>query len=165
VEFCQFVQCQGINREPKTHTNHNMGWFSPKLTLTIILGDFHLKSQSTITLGDFHIGTMLLPLLSGLKSPRVSIPGVWVTFDKTWKWSMQTSAPHHWRLAREPRFVMFWWWTGSTTLSGLKVHVLNKMLCLHWLDLCLHWCFVCIDLNKMLCPFTTSARTPRSFFG
>jgi len=45
----------------------------------------------------------------------------------------------HWQLAREPRFVLLWWWTGSTTLSGLKVHVLNKML----------W------------PFTTSARTTR----
>jgi len=53
---------------------------------------------------------------------------------------MQTSAPHRWQLAREPRFVLFWWWTGSTTLSGLKIHVVNKML----------W------------PFTTSARTTRS---
>jgi len=32
---------------------------------------------------------------------------------------MQTSAPHRWQLAREPRFVLFWWWTGSTALSGL----------------------------------------------
>ena len=43
------------------------------------------------------------------------------------KWSMQTSAPHC-RLAREPRFILFWWWTGSTSLSDLNVHVLNKML-------------------------------------
>jgi len=42
-------------------------------------------------------------------------------------------------------FAQFWWWTGSTALSGLKVHVLNKML----------W------------PFATTARTTRSkpFFG
>ena len=53
---------------------------------------------------------------------------------------MQTSAPYRWQLAREPRFVLFWWWTGSTALSGLKVHALNKML----------W------------PFTTSTRTTRS---
>ena len=53
---------------------------------------------------------------------------------------MHTSAPHRWQLAREPRFVMFWWWTGSTALSDLKVHVLNKML----------W------------PFTASARTTRA---
>ena len=53
---------------------------------------------------------------------------------------MQTSAPHAWQLAREPRFVLFWWWTGSTALSGLKVHVLNEML----------W------------PFTTRVRTTRS---
>jgi len=53
---------------------------------------------------------------------------------------MQTRAPHRWQLAREPRFVLFWWWTGSTALSGLKVHVLNKML----------W------------PFTASVRTTRS---
>ena len=49
---------------------------------------------------------------------------------------MQTSAPLRWHLALEPRLVLFQWWTGSTALSGLKVHVLNKML----------W------------PFTTSAR-------
>ena len=53
---------------------------------------------------------------------------------------MQTSAPHHWQLPREPRFVLFWWWTGSTVFSGLKVHVLNKTL----------W------------PFTASARTTRA---
>jgi len=41
---------------------------------------------------------------------------------------MQTSAPHRWQLAREPRFVLFWWRTGFTALSGLKIHVLNKML-------------------------------------
>jgi len=41
---------------------------------------------------------------------------------------MQTGAPHRWQLAREFRFVLFWWWTGSTALSGIKVHVLNKML-------------------------------------
>jgi len=53
---------------------------------------------------------------------------------------MLTSAPHVWQLARELRFVLFWWWTGSTALSGLKVHTLNNM----------HF------------PFTTSARTTRS---
>jgi len=50
---------------------------------------------------------------------------------------MQTGAPYRWQLAREPRFALFWWWAGSAALSGLKVHVLNKMF----------W------------PFTTSART------
>jgi len=53
---------------------------------------------------------------------------------------MQTSAPYRWQLAREPRFVLFWWWAGSTALSDLKVHVLNKML----------W------------PFTASTRTTRA---
>jgi len=53
---------------------------------------------------------------------------------------MQTSALNRWQLAREPRFVLFWWRTGSTALSGIKVHVLSKML----------W------------PFTTSARTTGS---
>ena len=53
---------------------------------------------------------------------------------------MQTCAPHRRQLAREPRFVLFWCWTGSTALSGLKVHVLIKM----------HW------------PFTASARTTRA---
>ena len=53
---------------------------------------------------------------------------------------MQTSAPHRWQLAREPCFVLFWWWTGSTALSGLRVDVLNKTF----------W------------PFTASARTTRS---
>jgi len=54
---------------------------------------------------------------------------------------MQTSAPHRRQLAREPRFVLFLWWTGSTgtALSDVKVHVLNKML----------W------------PFTRSVRTTR----
>jgi len=92
---------------------------------------------------------------------------------------MQTRAPHRWQLAREPRFVLFWWWTDVTALSDLKVHVLNKML----------WPFTasarttraspswlsqssrnfnseqrstrCIILNKMLWPFTTSAHTAR----
>ena len=54
--------------------------------------------------------------------------------------SDQLSAPHRWQLAREPRFVLFWWWTGSTALSDLNVHVLNKMF----------W------------PFTASARTTRA---
>jgi len=53
---------------------------------------------------------------------------------------MQTSAPHLWQLAREPRFVLFWWWAGCTALSDLKVHV----------------------LNKMVSPFTASARTTRA---
>jgi len=48
----------------------------------------------------------------------------------------------HWLLARESRFVLFSWWTGSTALSGLKVHVLNKML----------W------------PFTTTAHTKSKAF-
>ena len=41
---------------------------------------------------------------------------------------MQTSAPHRWQLARELRSVLFWWWSSSTALSGLKVLVLKKML-------------------------------------
>jgi len=53
---------------------------------------------------------------------------------------MQTSVPHRWQLAHEPRFVLFLWWAGSTALSGVKVHVFGKML----------W------------PFTTSARATRS---
>jgi len=53
---------------------------------------------------------------------------------------MQTSAPHRWQLAREPRFALFWWWTRFTAFSGLKVHVLKKMF----------W------------PFTTSACTTSS---
>jgi len=52
---------------------------------------------------------------------------------------MLTRALHRSQLAREPHFVLFLWWTGSTALSGLKVHVLNKML----------W------------PFTTTARTAK----
>jgi len=63
-----------------------------------------------------------------------------LSLQKTWKSWIQTSAPHCWQLAREPRFVLLWWWTVSTALFGLKVHVLNKML----------W------------PFTTSARIARS---
>jgi len=38
MEFCPFLQCQGITQETgkqKTHTNHNIGWFSPELTLTL----------------------------------------------------------------------------------------------------------------------------------
>jgi len=77
----------------QTHTNHNVGWFSPELTLTTMSGDFHPNSQSTITAGDFHLGTSWPPLLSGWKSPGVSIPGVWVIFAENWKWSTQTSAP------------------------------------------------------------------------
>jgi len=53
---------------------------------------------------------------------------------------MQTSASHRWQLAREPHFVLFWWWTGSTALFDFKVNVVNKLL----------W------------PLTTSARTTRS---
>jgi len=86
---------------------------------------------------------------------------------------------HRWQLAREPRFVLFWWWTGTTALSDLKVHVLHKM----------HWPFTAsaratraspfwlsqssrnfnseqrstrfIILDKLLWPFTTSAHATR----
>jgi len=96
---------------------------------------------------------------------------------------MQTSAPHRWQLACEPRFVLFWWWTGSTALSGLKVHVLNKML---WpfttsacttrnkrflaqarvleLQLAEEKHKVHHVLNKMLWPFTTSAHGAGTFW-
>ena len=90
---------------------------------------------------------------------------------------MQTSAPHRWQSAREPCFVLFWWWTGSTALSGLKVHVLNKMLwpftasarktraSLFWLSQSSRnfnseqrsTRFIILD--KMFWPFTTSAHT------
>jgi len=55
-----------------THTNHNVGWFYPELTLTI-------------TTGDFHLGTTWPPFLSGWKSPGFSIPGVWVTIAENLK--------------------------------------------------------------------------------
>jgi len=97
VEFFQFLPCQGINREIKNsltitwviftriHTNHNVGWFSPELTLTIMSGDFHPSSQSTTTSSDFHLGTTWLPLLSGWKSTGISIPRVWVIFAEKLK--------------------------------------------------------------------------------
>ena len=90
---------------------------------------------------------------------------------------MHTSAPHRWQLAREPRFVLFWWWTGSTVLSGLKVYVLNKTLwpftasarttrtSLFWLSQSSknfnseQRSTRFIILDKMLRPFTTSAHT------
>ena len=97
--FINLYNVKALTGKRKTHTNDDMGWFSPELTLTIMPGDFHPNSQSTITLGDFHLGTTWPPLLSGLRSPRVSIPGVWVIFAKTWIWSMQRSAPHRWQLA------------------------------------------------------------------
>jgi len=130
-----------------THTNHNVGWFSRELILTMTWDDFYPNSQST-TLGDLLLGTTWPTLLSGWKSPKVGILGLWVIFAVNLKVikSMQKSTPHCWQfeLAHdEPRFVVFWWWTGFTVLlSGLKVHVLNKML---WL-------------------FTTSARTTEQAF-
>jgi len=88
--------------------------------------------------GAFHLGTTWPPLLSGWKSPGISIPGVWVIFAENLKViNANKCSPS---LVREPRFVLFRLWTDCTALSGLKVHVLNKML----------W------------PFTTSARTTRS---
>ena len=92
---------------------------------------------------------------------------------------MQTSAPHRWQLAREPRFVLFWRWTGSTALSDLKVHVLNKMIwpftasarttraSPFWLSLSSRnfnseqRSMRSIILDKMLWPFTTSAHTTK----
>jgi len=148
----------------RTHTNHNLGGFSPELTLTITWRDFHSKLTLTITWGDFlseltltimsvdfhpnsqptirsgdsHLGTTWPPLLFRWKSPGVSFPGVWVIFAENLKViNANKCSPS---LAREPRFVLFWWWTGSTALSGLKVFALNKMF----------W------------PFTTSARATRS---
>jgi len=47
--------------------------------------DFHPNSQSTITSGDFHLETTWPPLLSGWKSPWVSIQGVWVIFAENLK--------------------------------------------------------------------------------
>ena len=134
--FVNFFNVKASTRKQKTHSNHNAGWFSPELTLSIIWGDFHPELTLTITSDDFHLGTAWPPLLPGYKSPEVSMPSL----QKTWKWSMHTSAPHRWQLARQPCFVLFWWWTGSTAFSYLKVHVLNEML----------W------------PFTASARTTRA---
>jgi len=126
-----------------------------KLWISVVLPIFTMwryqqgnkKLTPTITWGDLHLGTAWPPLLSGWKSPGAGIPGVWVIFAENLKVINAGMCSHrwHWQLAREPRFVLFWWWTGSTALSGLKVHVLNKVL----------W------------SFTTSARTTRSkpFFG
>jgi len=88
------------------------------------------KLTLTITSGDFHLDTTWPPLLSGWKSPGVGIPGAWVIFAENLKVINAGKCSHrwHWQLAGEPHFVLFWWWTGSTPLSGLKVHVLNKML-------------------------------------
>jgi len=100
------------------------------------------KLTLTITSGDFHLGTTWPPLLSRWKSPGVSIQGVWVISAEKLKVINAGKCSHrwHWQLAHEPCFVLFSWWAGSTALSGLKVHVLNKML----------W------------PFNTSACTTRS---
>jgi len=56
----------------RTHTNDNVGWFSPELTLTI-------------TSGDFLLGIMWLSDLPRWKSPGVSIPGMWVIFAENLK--------------------------------------------------------------------------------
>jgi len=57
-------------------TSGRSGDFHLKLTLPITQDDFHPNSQSTVTSGDFHLGTTWPPLVSGWKSPEVSIPGV-----------------------------------------------------------------------------------------
>jgi len=44
---------------------------------------------------------------------------------------MQTGATHCWKLAREPRCVLFWRWRGSTALSRPKVHVVNALVFYH----------------------------------
>jgi len=51
----------------------------------------------------------------------VGIPGVCVIFAENLKVINAGKCSHrwHWQLARETRFVLFWW-TGSTALSGLK---------------------------------------------
>jgi len=76
--FVNFFNVKASTGKQKTHSNHNVGWFSPELTLTIIWGDFHPEITLTITSGDFHLGTAWPPLLPGWKSPEISIPGVWV---------------------------------------------------------------------------------------
>jgi len=63
--FVNFHNVKTSTGKQKTHSNHNVGWYSPEISLTI-------------TSGDFHLGTTTPPLLSGWKSPEVSIPGVWV---------------------------------------------------------------------------------------
>ena len=118
VQFCQFLQCQGINRETKTHSSHNVGWLSPR----------------------YYVATtpVRMEITGGWYSRGVSNLCRKLESDQYGKCSHRW----HWQLAREPCFVLFWWWTGSTVLSGLKVHVLNKML----------W------------AFTTSARTRSKAF-
>ena len=80
------------------------------------------KLTRTIASGDFHLGTTWPPLLSRWKSQGVGIPVVWVIFAENLKVINAGKCSHrwHWQLAREPRFVLFWWWTGSTAMSGLK---------------------------------------------
>ena len=78
VQFCQFLQCEGINRETK-------------------------KLTPTITWGDLHVGATWPPLLSGWKSPGVVIPGVWVIFVENLKVINAGKCSHcwHWQLARD----------------------------------------------------------------
>jgi len=121
--FVNFYNVKASTGKQKTHSIHNVGWFYPELTLTITSGGELRGHHSCL----------------GRNHPMSVFQVCEQSLQKTWKSSMQTSAPHRWQLAREPRFVLFWWWSGSKALSGLKVHVLNKML----------W------------PFATSAHTIR----
>ena len=117
INKCSFVNFYNVKPsigKQKTHSNHNVGRFSPR----------------------YHVATIPVRV----EITGVGIPGVWVIFAENLKVINVGKCSHRWQFAREPRFVLFWWWTGSTALSTLTVHVLNKML----------W------------PFTTSARTTRS---
>jgi len=50
--FVNFYNVKASTGKQKTHSNHNVGLFSPELTLTI-------------TSGDVHLGTTWPPLLPG----------------------------------------------------------------------------------------------------
>ena len=94
--FVNFYNVKASTGKQKTYSNHNFGWYSPW----------------------YHVAT----------SP------VWVESTRGWYSSgvsnlckkresdqcRQVLHRWHWQLAREPRFVLFWCWTGSTALSGLK---------------------------------------------
>jgi len=66
VDFVNFYNAKASTGKQKTHSNHNVGWFStqthtyynvgwfsPELTLTIMSGDFHPNSQSSHSVGWF----------------------------------------------------------------------------------------------------------------
>jgi len=102
VNFVNFYNVKASKRKQKTQSNHNVGWFPPR----------------------DHVATTPFRV----EISRYLYSRVWVIFAENLNAITADKCSPSLAVGTWTSFCSVWWWTGSTALSGLKVHVLSKML-------------------------------------